>query len=63
MYLCLYIIVEYGCVACWNLLESTPARIPLIELSHKYALSLYLVSLTKYTGQNLKNLLCLHMEG
>ena len=32
---------------CWNLLESTPARIPLIHFSHKWTRMLFIISNSK----------------
>ena len=36
-----------GDTSCWNLLESTPARIPLIKSSHKWTRMLFLISNSK----------------
>ena len=38
---------DEGIALCWNLLESTPARIPLIKSSHKWIRMLFIISNSK----------------
>ena len=41
--ICVYLPLTSKTGWCWNLLESSPARIPLIELSHKWTWILFII--------------------